>query len=193
MGSPLQLETQNWASQSQAGSLCHCRPYRADTWVRPYNSMKNPWIIAAMAGLAVLWLASLAAMRFWTRRRMLADFVARPGDGELPRPRGPRPEDRAALEIIRSRRHHYLWSRWPETALSFSAIQEMSLEIMKEIAGVYFPQEVSRCSRPPWRICWLSITGWEAGWRPGWRPLPSAPLRTWNCNPLSVTMAFIKT
>src|SRR5208282_290625 len=105
------------------------------------NLMENPWIIPAMAGLAVLWLASLAAMRFWTRRRMLADFMARPGGCELPRPSGPRPEDRAALEIIRSRRRRYLWSRWPETALSFYAIQEMSLEIMKEIAGVYYPRE----------------------------------------------------
>lgn len=103
--------------------------------------MENPWVIPAMAGLAILWLASLAAMRFWTRRRMLTDFMARPGGCELPRPRGQRPEDRAALEIIRSRRHRYLWNRWPETALSFYAIQEMSLEIIKEIAGVYYPQE----------------------------------------------------
>jgi len=103
--------------------------------------MENPWIIPAVEGLAILWLASLAAMRFWTRRRMLADFMVRPGDGELPRPRDPRPEDRAALEIIRSRRQRYLWNRWPETALSFYAIQEMSLEIMKEIAGVYYPRE----------------------------------------------------
>ncbi len=94
-----------------------------------------------MASLAILWLASLAAMRFWTRRRMLTDFMARPGGCELPRPSGQRPEDRAALEIIRSRRRRYLWNRWPETALSFYAIQEQSLEIMKEIAGVYFPQE----------------------------------------------------
>jgi hypothetical protein len=89
--------------------------------------MENPWVIPAMAGLAILWLASLAAMRFWTRRRMLTDFMARPGGCELPRPSGQRPEDRAALEIIRSRRHRYLWNRWPETALSFYAIQEISL------------------------------------------------------------------
>jgi hypothetical protein len=103
--------------------------------------MENPWVIPAMASLAILWLASLAAMRFWTRRRMLTDLMARPGGCELPRPSGQRPEDQAALEIIRSRRRRYLWNRWPETALSFYAIQEMSLEIMKEIAGVYFPQE----------------------------------------------------
>ncbi len=103
--------------------------------------MKNPWIIFAVAGLAILWLASLAAMRFWTRRRMLADFMARPGGCELPRLSVQRPEDRAALEIIRSRRRRYLWNRWPETALSFNAIQEMSLKIIKEIAGVYYPQE----------------------------------------------------
>ncbi|MGD0826936.1 MAG: hypothetical protein ABSA09_02470 [Desulfobaccales bacterium] len=103
--------------------------------------MENPWIIPAVAGLAILWLASLAAMRFWTRRQMMEDFMARPGRCELPRPNGQRLEDRAALEIIRSRRHRYLWNRWPETALSFYAIQEMSLEIMKEIAGVYYPQE----------------------------------------------------
>ncbi|MGB7911722.1 MAG: hypothetical protein WCF59_05800 [Desulfobaccales bacterium] len=103
--------------------------------------MKNHWIIFAVAGLAIFWLASLAAMRFWTRRRMLADFMAPPGGCELPRLSVQRPEDRAALEIIRSRRRRYLWSRWPETALSFNAIQEMALKIIKEIAGVYYPLE----------------------------------------------------
>ncbi len=103
--------------------------------------MGNHWIIIAAAGLAILWLASLVAMRFWTRRRMLADFMARPGGCELPRPSGQRPEDRAALEIIRSRRRRYLWSRWPDTALSFTAIQEMAFKIIKEVAGVYYPME----------------------------------------------------
>ena len=103
--------------------------------------MGNHWIIFAAAGLAILWLASLVAMRFWTRRRMLADFLARPGGCELPRPTGQRPEDRAALEIIRSRRRRYLWSRWPDTALSFNAIQEMALTIIEEVAGVYYPLE----------------------------------------------------
>ncbi len=105
------------------------------------NPMENRWIIFALAGLAILWLASLAAMCSWTRRRMLADFMSVPAACELPRPSGQRPEDRAALEIIRGRRRRYLWSRWPETALSFNAIQEMSLEIIREIAGVYFPGE----------------------------------------------------
>lgn len=103
--------------------------------------MENPWIIPFLAGLAVLWIASLAAMRFWTRRQVLAAFLDRQGGGEIIRPTGERPEDQAALEIIRSHRRGYLFRRRPETAVSFEAIQAMSRKLLREIAGVYYPGE----------------------------------------------------
>ncbi len=104
--------------------------------------MENPWIIPSLAGLAVLWLSSLAAMRFWTRRQVLAVFLGGLGGEEIIRPTGERPEDQAALKLIRRQRCAYLFRRWPETALSFDVIQAMSRNLLREIAGVYYPGEV---------------------------------------------------
>ncbi len=93
------------------------------------------------AGLVLLWGASLICMRLWTRRQVLKALLAEESGAKIQPPPGGRPEDQAALEIIRTQRDGYLWNRWPDTALSFNAINEMSLELVRKIAGVYYPEE----------------------------------------------------
>lgn len=103
--------------------------------------LDKDWLILALAGLIILWGASLWAMHLWTRRHLLLALLAREADEEIPLPEEPRPEDQTALEIIRSRRDGFLWKRWPQTTFSFNAINEMSQELIREIAGVYYPEE----------------------------------------------------
>src|SRR5512135_1791047 len=103
--------------------------------------MDNLWLISGSAALALLWLASLIFMRLWTRRQVLKTLLSDESGAEIQLPHGSRPEDQAALEIIRTQRDGYLWNRWPDTALSFNAINEMSLELSRKIAGVYYPEE----------------------------------------------------
>ncbi len=103
--------------------------------------MENHWIILGAVGLVLLWAGSLWAMRHWTRRQVLQNLLADESGEEIHLPPDPRPEDQAALEIVRTYRDGYLWNRWPETELSFYAINEMSLEMLRKIAGVYYPEE----------------------------------------------------
>jgi hypothetical protein len=100
--------------------------------------MENHWIILL---LVLLWGVSLAAMRYWTRRRVLEALLADESGEEIHLPADPRPQDRAALEIIKTYRDGFLWNRWPDTVLSFNAINEMSQELVRKIAGVYYPEE----------------------------------------------------
>ena len=101
-------------------------------------SLDNPWLILV---LALLWGGSLIAMRLWTRRQVLRALLTREAEAEIPLPPEPRPEDEIARELIRTYRDGYLWNRWPETALSFNAINDLSLRLIREIAGVYYPEE----------------------------------------------------
>ena len=103
--------------------------------------LSKDWLILALAGLVILWVASLWAMRLWTRRQLLRTLLAQEAGAEIPLPAEPRPEDQAALEIIRTRREGYLWNRWPQTTFSFNGINEMTQELIREIAGVYYPEE----------------------------------------------------
>ena len=101
-------------------------------------SLNNPWLILV---LALLWGGSLIAMRLWTRWQVLRALLTREAEAEIPLPPEPRPEDEIARELIRTYRDGYLWNRWPETALSFNAINDLSLRLIREIAGVYYPEE----------------------------------------------------
>ncbi len=101
-------------------------------------SLHNPWLILV---LALLWGGSLIAMRLWTRWQVLRALLTREAEAEIPLPPEPRPEDEIARELIQTYRDGYLWNRWPETALSFSAINDLSLRLIREIAGVYYPEE----------------------------------------------------
>ena len=55
--------------------------------------------------------------------------------------RSPGPKTRPPWRSSAARRDGYLWNRWPQTTFSFNAINEMSQELIREIAGVYYPEE----------------------------------------------------
>ena len=105
--------------------------------------LESHWIISAIAALALLWGVSLLMVRWWTRRRLLKALMppeAEPEDLKLPGP-DPRPQDQAALDLIRTYRRRYLLQWWPGTAFSFKAINEMSIDLVREIAQLYYPDE----------------------------------------------------
>lgn len=101
------------------------------------------WLILAISVLVVLWGASLITMRLWTRHQVMQALMRQEGASEelgIEFP-NPTPEDQAALELIRSYRRRYLLKWWPGTAISFKAINDLSLELIKDIARVYYPDE----------------------------------------------------
>jgi hypothetical protein len=105
--------------------------------------MEQIWWIWGLGGMLLLWIISLALMERWTRWRLLRRLVQAGSEEEgfanlLP---DPRPEDQAALQVIKARRRRFLWKIWPETQFSFTAINEQSLDLIKEIAQVYYPGE----------------------------------------------------
>jgi len=104
-------------------------------------SLAYHWLFLAIAALLVLWGASLLAVGFWTRRQVIKALWRQEGDPDEVRISLPdsRAEDRAAMEIIRSYRRRYLLKWLPGAAVSFKAINDMSLELIKEIARVYHP------------------------------------------------------
>jgi hypothetical protein len=106
-------------------------------------SLAYHWFLLAIAALLGLWAASLLAVRLWTRHQVIKDLLRQEGDPDevgivL---RDSRPEDQAALAIIRSYRRHYLLKWLPGTVISFKAINEMSLELIREIARAYYPDD----------------------------------------------------
>ena len=106
-------------------------------------SLAYHWLFLAIGALLVLWGASLLAVRLWTRHQVIQDLLRQEGDPDevmitLPDSRA---EDRAALAIIRSYRRHYLLKWLPGTAISFKAINDMSLELIREIARAYYPDD----------------------------------------------------
>jgi len=106
-------------------------------------SLDNHWLMASLAGLVLLWGLSLALVRYLTRRRLLQTLEGQEASREefvLPLA-DPRPQDLAAQEVIRACRRRYLLNPWPDTELSFAAINDMSLRLIKEIARVYYPEE----------------------------------------------------
>lgn len=106
--------------------------------------METHWLIITISGFVLLWAASLFLMRHWTRSRLLRAFMEQEGNGfaaEAPQAAAPRPEDQAAREIIRRYRRRYLLKLWPDTAFSFGVINDLALEMIQEIAGIYYPEE----------------------------------------------------
>lgn len=100
------------------------------------------WLILALAAVLVLWGASLLTVRLWTRHQVIHALLRQgaPDEVKICLP-DPRPEDQAAVELIRSYRRRYLLKWWPGTAISFKAINDMSMELIREIARVYYPDE----------------------------------------------------
>jgi hypothetical protein len=134
-------------------------------------SLENPWTILL---LAFLWLGSLGAVWLWSRRQVFKSLLAQEAGAEIPLPAEPRPEDEVVREIIRTNRNGYLWNYWPETAISFTAINEMSLKLVREIARIYYPEE----ERPELRASLADLVAFHnrvGGRLAAW--LESAPVR----------------
>jgi hypothetical protein len=106
-------------------------------------SLAYHWLILAGAALAALWGASLQMVRLWTRKQIFQDLRRQTGDPEEVTIALPdcRPEDRVALAIIRSHRRRHLLKWLPGTAISFKAINEISLELIRAIAQAYHPDD----------------------------------------------------
>jgi hypothetical protein len=103
---------------------------------------KPEWIWLGIC-LALFWAASLATVWYWTRRRLLKSLL----EQELREEPAPnavselRPEDEAARQLVRARRRQYLLKLWPETQLSLQAISDLCVELIREIARIYYPNE----------------------------------------------------
>jgi hypothetical protein len=107
-------------------------------------SIENHWLILIIFSLAVIWAASLFLVRHLTRARLLRALMEQEGGNGLNAVfpgNGSRPEDRAAREIIRQYRRRYLLKLWPDTAFSFKVVNDLALEMVQEIARVYYPEE----------------------------------------------------
>ncbi len=106
-------------------------------------SLDYHWLFLGIMALLALWGASLLAVRFWTRRQVITDLLREEeglGEVRLSLPDSC-PEDQMAIEVIRSYRRHYLLKWLPGTVVSFKAINEMSLELIKKIARTYYPDD----------------------------------------------------
>lgn len=105
--------------------------------------METHWLILLLGGVLLLWGVSLVVVRHWTRRRLLKDLMEQDWQEEEATPplRDFRPEDQAALGLIRATRRQYLLKLWPGTEFSFKIINEMSLKLLQEIAAIYYPDE----------------------------------------------------
>jgi hypothetical protein len=103
--------------------------------------IENHWLILGLAGLLLAWAGSLTAMHRWARSRALKGFLIAAAGQETRLPPDPNPKDEAAFKVIRDCRNRYLWNWRPDTELSFNGINELSLDLTRKIAGVYYPDE----------------------------------------------------
>jgi hypothetical protein len=100
------------------------------------------WFWAVLGGFLLFWAGSLVLAALWGRRRAVHSLAREPGaEGLEISLKHPRPEDRAALEIIWAHRRRVFLHPWPETQFGFTAISELSQTIIREIAQVYYPEE----------------------------------------------------
>jgi hypothetical protein len=107
-------------------------------------TIENHWLILLISGFILVWALSLILVRHWTKTRLVRAFLEQEGNGPgdaLAQPAAPRPEDQAAREIIRRYRRRYLLKLWPDTVFSFRVVNDLALEMIQEIARVYYPDE----------------------------------------------------
>jgi len=82
-------------------------------------------------------------VRHFTRKRLtlaLGRGKARLDDLEMPL-LDPNSQDQEALALLSEYRRRYLLKLWPNTRLSFREINELSQNLVAEIAGIYYPEE----------------------------------------------------
>jgi hypothetical protein len=107
-------------------------------------SLETHWLLLLIAGFVLLWAGSLVLVRHWTRARLLRALMEQEVNGaEAPGAQAgtPQTEDQAVREIIRRYRRRYLLKLWPDTPFSFRVVNDLALEMIQEIAGVYYPGE----------------------------------------------------
>jgi hypothetical protein len=105
--------------------------------------MPEHWIWFLLSLAVVLWLVSLLVVRHWTRKKILRSFDPEILAGEdIPLPfTDPRPEDKQALDVVRSFRRRYMLKLWPDTEFSLKVVTGLSLQLIQEVAGVYHPED----------------------------------------------------
>jgi hypothetical protein len=105
--------------------------------------MPKHYIWLLIITTVLLWLASLLVVRHWTRKKILAGFDPETLEGDdicLPF-NDPRPEDKAAMDVVRACRRRYLLKMWPDTEFSLKIIMNLALELIQQIAAVYHPED----------------------------------------------------
>jgi hypothetical protein len=99
------------------------------------------WLLIIVGTL--LWLISLVVVRQWTKRKILAKFDPETLEGnDLRLPfNDPRPEDKEATEVVRAFRRRYVLKLWPDTEISLKNVMGLALELVQQIAAVYYPDD----------------------------------------------------
>lgn len=105
--------------------------------------MAEYWLWLLLAGAGLCWLASLLAVRYWTRKKLLGSLAVESlASEDIPLPfANPRPEDQQALQVIRDFRRRCLLKLWPDTEFSLKALNGLTLELIQQIAAAYHPEE----------------------------------------------------
>jgi hypothetical protein len=105
--------------------------------------MDQTWWFALLGTVILAWGVSLVLVRHWTRKCLLTTLAqegvqAEDVDIEID---DPRPEDQQALEVIRGYRRTLLLQLWPDTRFNLGVLTEISQNLVKGIASVYYPEE----------------------------------------------------
>ena len=119
--------------------------------------METHWLLLLISGFILLWAASLILVRHGTRVRLLRSLMAQENNGATAEPQAKDlgPEEQAAREIISKYRRRYLLKLWPATAFGFKVVNDLALEMVQEIARVYYPEE----ERPELRASLRDLVG----------------------------------
>ena len=107
-------------------------------------TIETHWLIFLISGLVLIWIGSLFLVRHLTKARLLRALMEQDqGNGlaAISQAAESTPEDLAAREIIRQYRRRYLLKLWPGTAFSFKVVNDLALELIQEIAQIYYPGE----------------------------------------------------
>jgi hypothetical protein len=99
------------------------------------------WLLIIIGIL--LWFISLVAVRYWTRNKILSSFdpeSLEEDDIKLPFT-DRRPEDKEAMEVVRAFRRKYVLKLWPDTEISLKVVMGLALELVQQIAAVYYPDD----------------------------------------------------
>jgi hypothetical protein len=106
--------------------------------------LETHWLFILIFGVILIWAGSLFLVRHLTKTRLLRSLMEQDlgnGPAAVFQADEARPEDLAAREIIRQYRRRYLLKLWPGTAFSFKVVNDLALELIQEIARVYYPGE----------------------------------------------------